>query len=321
MPPLNRAWRLLLPKHLTFCRRLSTAICLLALISSVSYAADHRLPPHSVQNIEVDAVSQEVIVAALNDLNSAIRNHEAEAETPAFEMRASTYSRGADNWGPQPFDSAAVSPVLRDNTFTRYPDVKKWEEYFSGPGGKALDTAVERLGPSRERAEDIFAQTGLPRDLIVVGFVESGFVSDAVSSKGATGPWQFMPATAARYGLHLDACGDERKNFEKSTLAAAHYLADLHQLFGDWLLALAAYNAGEDRVQDAVRRGKTRDFWTLRRLGLLPLETQDYVPKVLGALQVWKGIAPNNREAELGVTADQDLSVRQSWVYTTTSGN
>ena len=146
----------------------------------------------------------------------------------------------------------------------------------------------------------------------MVGFVESEFVSDAVSSKGAAGPCQFMPATAARYGLQPDAQDDERKNFEKLTLAAEHYLADLHQLFGDWLLALAAYNAAEDRVQDAVKRGGTRDFWALRRLGLLPQETQDYVPKVLGALQAWKETVPGDREVGLGETAYEGPSARQT---------
>jgi len=102
-------------------------------------------------------------------------------ESPGRVWQASPDVVGARD--PAPFTST-LNALLRGGS----PDVKRWEEYFSGPGGSRLGAAVERLGPFRDRAEDIFAQAGLPPDLIVVGFVESEFVSDAVSSKGATGP-------------------------------------------------------------------------------------------------------------------------------------
>ncbi len=114
-----------------------------------------------------------------------------------------------------------------------------------------------------------------------VARVESGFNPTALSSKGALGMFQLMPATARRFGLRVDEAVDERLNPRRSAFAAAHYLNFLHGIFGDWKLALAAYNAGENRVLDAIRLGGTRDFDDLSRRRLLPEETRLYVPRVL----------------------------------------
>jgi membrane-bound lytic murein transglycosylase D len=92
-----------------------------------------------------------------------------------------------------------------------------------------------------------------------------------------------MPATARRYGLTVEAANDHRTDPEHATRAAARYLRDLHKRFGDWKLALAAYNAGEGRVQRAIERAGVRDFDELARRGLLPAETRNYVPAVLAA--------------------------------------
>jgi membrane-bound lytic murein transglycosylase D len=117
-----------------------------------------------------------------------------------------------------------------------------------------------------------------------VAQVESNWKPFALSPKGAFGLWQFMPATARRYGLRVDALRDDRADMEKATRAAARYLRDLHLRFGDWALALAAYNAGEDAVQKAMERGESNDFGNLSRQKLLPAETRAYVPAVLVAL-------------------------------------
>jgi hypothetical protein len=127
----------------------------------------------------------------------------------------------------------------------------------------------------------ILRENGLPASLLGVAAVESGFDPVALSPKGARGLWQLMPATARRYGLVVQPQRDERTDPIKSTYAAAQYMKDLFEQFQDWPLALAAYNAGEDRVERALRQAGARDFWTLRRYGALPEETLRYVPAVL----------------------------------------
>lgn len=123
---------------------------------------------------------------------------------------------------------------------------------------------------------------GVPAEFLSVGWVESRFDPLAQSPKGARGFWQLMPATARRYGLTVSAQRDDRIALGPSTRAAAQHLADLHRQFSDWLLALAAYNAGAERVESAIARAGSRDFWQVRPW--LPAETQNYVPAVLAAM-------------------------------------
>ena len=138
--------------------------------------------------------------------------------------------------------------------------------------------AVNRFRPTLGR---ILEEERVPVELLAVAYVESRFNPKATSPVGAGGMWQFMPGTAARYGLQVTAVGDHRRHPEHSTRAAARYLRFLHGLFGDWKLALAGYNWGEGNVQKAIARGRTRDFDELARRGLIPLETRKYVPAVL----------------------------------------
>lgn len=141
--------------------------------------------------------------------------------------------------------------------------------------------AQARLLELHVDAAQIFVEEGVPLELLVVADVESSFNLLAFSPKGARGPWQLMSATAERFGLRVDGLKDERIHPERSTRAAARYLKELYAQFGDWLLALAAYNAGEQRVADAIERGGTRDFWKLSERRLLPTETRHYVPAIL----------------------------------------
>ena len=133
-------------------------------------------------------------------------------------------------------------------------------------------------------ARRIFREIGVPVEFLAVAQVESNFNPNALSSKGALGLWQLMPATARRYGLWVDGLRDDRTDADKATRAAAHYLRDLHDQFRDWLLALAAYNAGERVIQRAMKRATTADFWSLSSEKVLPEETRNYVPAVLAVM-------------------------------------
>jgi hypothetical protein len=152
----------------------------------------------------------------------------------------------------------------------------------------ANDPALKRVNSARLKlsrfgvdAIQIFLEEGVPLELLAVAEVESAFNPQALSPKGARGIWQFMPATAERFGLRVNSELDERTSPSRSTRAAARYLRVLFTRFGNWQLALAAYNAGEGRVDAAIERGGTRDFRRLVELRLLPEETRRYVPAVL----------------------------------------
>ena len=119
--------------------------------------------------------------------------------------------------------------------------------------------------------------------MAAIALVESGGQPAALSPKGARGVWQLMPDTARRYGLIVTVEKDERLDLASATRAAARYLHDLYAQFGDWQLALAAYNAGEQAVQSAIQRAGSNSFAVLSQLRLLPAETRNYVPAVMSA--------------------------------------
>jgi membrane-bound lytic murein transglycosylase D len=153
--------------------------------------------------------------------------------------------------------------------------------YFSTRGRGTLERALARSG----RYEDMIRQTlqaeGVPQDLIYLAQAESGFHPLAVSRAGARGMWQFMGSRAQGYGLTRSWWIDDRQDPEKATRAAAHHLKDLYNQFGDWYLAMAAYNSGPGTVQSAVKRTGYADFWELYRRNVLPKETRNYVPIIL----------------------------------------
>lgn len=166
------------------------------------------------------------------------------------------------------------------------PRVSAFLNYFQGRGRGRLEIGRARLATLHPMMAQIFREEGVPEWLISVGFVESTYSADAHSPAQAHGIWQFIPGTGQRYGLKRTEWTDERSHPEKSTRAAARYLRDLHALFGDWPLALAAYNWGEGRVAKITQRTGIRDFWTLANRGLMPEETVNYVPAVIAAAQL-----------------------------------
>ena len=174
---------------------------------------------------------------------------------------------------------ANTAPRVTDETRKRDGEFSfTQKESFRSRGRSSAEQRLQSLGVD---AGAIFRQLGVPIALLKVAQVESNWKPLALSPKGAFGLWQFMPATARRYGLRVDGASDDRADTEKATRAAARYLRDLHERFGNWTLALAAYNAGEEAVERAVERGASRDFWSLSHRKLLPAETRAYVPAVL----------------------------------------
>jgi len=157
---------------------------------------------------------------------------------------------------------------------------------FTASGSVSFHRRLERSGRFVPLMRKIFAAEGLPEDLVYLAMVESGFEEHALSWAQASGPWQFIESTGRIYGLHNDAWRDERRDPVKSTRAAACHLKDLYRQFGDWHLAMAAYNAGAGRVQQALRATGASDFWTLSQGNSLHCETQEYVPKFLASLKI-----------------------------------
>ena len=154
--------------------------------------------------------------------------------------------------------------------------------YFSTTRGhETLQHALERGGRYRGMIESSLREQGVPQELIYLAQAESGFHPLALSRVGARGMWQFMASRARGYGLQHNLWVDERQDPEKSTRAAAHHLKDLYNQFGDWYLAMAAYNSGPGTVQSAVKRTGYADFWELYRRNVLPKETRNYVPIIL----------------------------------------
>lgn len=150
------------------------------------------------------------------------------------------------------------------------------------PPAASSSAALARINQLRPLLEPILIEEGVPPSLAAVALVESGGRPQALSPKGALGIWQLMPETARRFGLTVTASTDERLDAAKSTHAAARYLRELQQRFGDWQLAFAAYNAGEQAVERALRRSGASNFFQLSPL--LPAETRAYVPAVHSAL-------------------------------------
>lgn len=180
------------------------------------------------------------------------------------------------------------------------PRVEHWIRYFKNSGRNSFLKWLVRGESVRDVVVPILKNEGLPPEFIFLSMVESGFSNQAYSHAKATGPWQFMPGTARLYGLQMNLFIDERRDPAKSTLAAARHLRDLYQEFGDWYLAMAAYNAGPGRVRKAIRMTRSTDFWKLADSAYLPVETKNYVPKVLAALQ----LASNPSGHGFAVTAD-----------------
>jgi membrane-bound lytic murein transglycosylase D len=169
--------------------------------------------------------------------------------------------------------------------------VASYINYFSTRGRATFESSLARSGRYRDMITRIFKEQGIPQDLIYLAQAESGFKPLALSRARARGMWQFMASRGVGYGLHRSWWVDDRQDPEKATRAAARHLKDLYNQFGDWYLAMAAYNSGPGNVQQAVKRTGYADFWELYKRNVLPAETKNYVPIILAMTIISKNPA------------------------------
>jgi membrane-bound lytic murein transglycosylase D len=163
-----------------------------------------------------------------------------------------------------------------------------WIDYFQGQGRPHMERYLSRSTRYMPVMKKILKDAGVPEDLIYIALIESGFNGTAKSTANAVGYWQFIRGTGKRYGLKIDTYVDERRDFVRSTQAAAQYFKGLYDIFHSWYLAIASYNVGENRVKNVVQKYRTRDFWQLARENKLPEETSNYVPKFIAARLIAK---------------------------------
>jgi membrane-bound lytic murein transglycosylase D len=202
----------------------------------------------------------------------------------------------------------AIKNIPHDMPLTVNDEVAGFLNFFQTPRGRAIvENGLRRSGKYKEMISRVLREEGLPQDLIYLAQAESAFLPTALSRAGARGIWQFVAWRGNEYGLHHTWWVDERQDPERATHAAAQHLRDLYDMFGDWYLAMAAYNCGPGNVQKGIERTGYADFWELYRRNVLPKETKNYVPIILALTIVAKdaaryGIHP---ELESPVTVDE----------------
>lgn len=222
---------------------------------------------------------------------------------------------------PAPIDEVAemtfpVDPRLKDRAeqaaknsshdlpLTVNDEVLSFLNFFQTPRGRAIvEAGLRRQGRYKDMISRVLKEEGVPQDLIYLAQAESAFQPLALSRAGARGMWQFVAYRGQQYGLRRTWWIDERQDPEKATRAAAQHLRDLYGLFGDWYLAMAAYNCGPGNVQKGIERTGYADFWELYRRNVLPKETKNYVPIILALTLIAKDAA------HYGVQVDPEAPV------------
>lgn len=239
--------------------------------------------------------------AAPNDAHDVVQRPEVAEPSVLDEVSdlkedelAMVTADGVKIFGKYDFEFSVAPPVFQFINF-----------FVTGRGHSTMEVGLQRSGRYREAVEKIFKEEKVPTDLIWLAQAESVWKPNALSRAAAKGIWQFIPSTGTRYGLAQTAWIDERSHPEKSTRAAAKYLRWLHDHFaGDWLLAMAAYNSGENRVDSAIAKCGYADFWELYKRGLLPQETRNYVPCILSIIVISK----NQKRYGFDVKPDSTLA-------------
>jgi len=199
-----------------------------------------------------------------------------------FKIVTAPDTSGLDSCAPLIEKELKKAPAitLNKNVASFVKDYIKKNGYFLGK-------TRGRTAPYFTIMDSVFAQNELPVELKYLAFVESGLKHNAKSWSGAVGPWAFMPVAAKQYGLKIAGKKDERLDYSKSTLAAAGLLSDLYDMYGDWLLVIAAYNCGPGGIQKAIKRSGSHNYWALQ--SFLPEETRKHVKKFIAVHYYFEG--------------------------------
>ncbi len=242
---------------------------------SVSHEAE--APPADIEQVEaMEKICPEDVSIAMPEQNTSHK----EIENPAEATENVTFLSDQKEQEEPEKDPASIIPIENHVKIDRFLNI------FQKSQKRWMRRALKRSTRYIDRMQEIFREEGLPEELVYLALIESGFYPYAYSRAGASGIWQFMPATGRRYGLTINWWIDERRDIDKSTRAAAHYLKDLYGLFGDWYLTAAAYNAGEGKIKRAIKRYKSNNFWDLIKHRYLKKETKNYVPRFLATLTI-----------------------------------
>lgn len=169
-------------------------------------------------------------------------------------------------------------------SFQVHPMIQQFINYYRGRGRGTMEVGLYRSGMFMRMARRIFKEEGVPENVAWLGQVESAWKPTAMSWAAASGLWQFIPGTGARYGLRRTAHIDERNSFDEATRASARYLKFLFNRYGNWELAIAGYNCGEGNVDRAIRRAGVSNYWAA--YPYLPRETRNYVPNILATILI-----------------------------------
>jgi len=273
----------------------------LVLNSGLDFKADPRLEPLMDQII--DAVHAHEATAQEESQGEVLIAPEQEA--PPLEEIGDLSTLPAASPELRQKIAPELLAVPHDVPLMLNDQVLSYLSFFMTKRGRAIvEIGLRRAGRYSQMIEETLRKQGLPRDLIYLAQAESGFQPQAVSRSGARGLWQFMPLRAREYGLTINRQFDERMDPVRSTLAAVKHLRDLYALFGDWYLAMAAYNAGPLSIARAIERTGYADFWTLTEMNALPRETRNYVPIILALALVGKD------PALYGIQVHRDPPVR-----------
>jgi len=234
------------------------------------------------------------MVRNIADMDADLYTRETETETqenrsPLDELKdITTYLSPEEAEKERQKIQQVVGRISYDIPVTLNPRVLAYIEAFQTRLRGEFEAGLKRSGAYLPMIKKTFREAGLPEDLAYMAHQESAFKVNAYSRARAKGMWQFMSFTGRKYGLKIDLWVDERGDFEKATRAATMYLKDLHERYGDWHLAMAAYNAGEGKIDRALARAHAKDYWALLKTRYIRTETKWYVPAILASILIDK---------------------------------